>query len=155
MPDDFWTEIREHYVVLQELVERVDELFANLILLSCFTDVYFTCFLLFNSFGDFPEKLNALYFYFSIIFIISRTLSTLYFATTVHEAARRPHILVKSIPHQAWGEEVERFAHQTTNETVALSGKGFFYFTRNVILTVRRAEEDNQGNCMKSQFSSS
>lgn len=136
MPDDFWTEIRVHYIVLQELVASVNDYFSYLILLSCITDVYFTCFLLFNSFGDFPEKLNALYFYFSLIFIISRTLATLYFATTVHEAAGRPKVLVKSIPHQAWGSEVDRFAYQIRNETVALSGRGFFYFTRNVILTV-------------------
>lgn len=136
MPDDFWTEIRGHYIVLQELVASVDKCFSYLILLFCVTDVYFTCFLLFQSFGDIPETLNALYFKFSISFIISRTLATLYFATTVHEAAAGPKVLVKSVPHQAWGPEVERFAYQLSNETVALSGKGFFYFTRNVILTV-------------------
>lgn len=136
MPDDFWTEIRGHYIVLQDLTTSVDQCFSYLILLSCATDVYFTCFLLFNSFGEFHEKLNALYFYFSLLFIISRTLATLYFATTVHEAAGRPKVLVKSIPNQAWGPEVDRFSHQINNETVALSGKGFFYFTRNVILTV-------------------
>lgn len=136
MPDEFWLEIRTHFVTLQELVDDVDKQFAYLILLSCGTDVYFTCFLLYNSFGDFPERLNALYFYFSITFIILRTLSTLYFATTVHEAGRRPYILVRSVPHHGWGSEVDRFAYQMSCETVALSGKKFFYFTRNVILTV-------------------
>lgn len=136
MPDDFWLEVREHFITLQELVEIVDDRLSYLILLSCGTDVYFTCFLLFNSFGDIPERLNALYFYFSMMFIITRTLSTLFFATSVHDAARRPHILLKSVPHHAWGPEVERFTYQLGCEMVALSGKKFFYFTRNVILTV-------------------
>lgn len=137
MPETFWIEVREHFVTLQELVEDVDDRFSSLILLSCGTDVYFVCFLLFNSFGDFPERLNALYFYYSITFIISRTLLTLYCATTVHEAGRRPAVLLKSIPNDAWGPEVDRFAHQLAQERVALTGSQFFYFTRKVILTVR------------------
>lgn len=136
MPDDFWTEIRGHYIVLQELVASVNNCFSYLLLLSSITDVYFTCFLLFQSFGDFPETLNALYFKYSIAFIIGRTMATLYFATTVNEAAGRPKVLVRSVPYQAWGPEVDRFAHQMSSETVALSGKGFFNYTRNVILTV-------------------
>lgn len=136
MPDDFWVELREHYVMLQELVGSVDDRLGSLILLSCGTDVYFTCFLLFNSFGDFPERLNAVYFKFSISFVVSRTLMTLYFATTVHEAGRGPYLLLRSIPRDGWGPEVDRFAYQLSCETVALSGKQFFYFTRNVILTV-------------------
>lgn len=136
MSDGFWCELREHFVILQELVASVDDLFAYPILLSCGTDVYFTCFLLYNSFGSFPERLNALYFYYSITFIISRTFLTLFFATTVYEAARRPRILLKSIPPQAWGPEVDRFAYQMSCEKVALSAKQFFYFTRHVMLTV-------------------
>lgn len=136
MPDEFWREVRQHYVLLQELVGSVDHRFSYLILLSCGTDVYFTCFLLYNSFSAFAERLNALYFYFSISFIISRTLMTLYFATTVHEAGGRPYRLLKNVPHDAWGPEVDRFSYQLSCETVALSGKQFFYFTRNVILAV-------------------
>lgn len=134
--DEYWHEIRLDYVGLQELVEKVDETLSNHILLSSVTDVYFTCFLLFNSFGDFPEKLNALYFYFSIVFIISRTLSMLYFATTVNEASQRPYNILKSIPHMSWGPEVDRLAYQLRQESIALSGSKFFYFTRSVILTV-------------------
>lgn len=137
MPDAFWVEVREHFVILQELVRSVDDRLANLILLSCGTDLYFTCFLLFNSFGDFPESLNALYFYFSMGFIIARTMTTLLLATTVHAAGRRPYLLLKNIPYEGWGPEVERFAYQMSCETVALSGKQFFHFTRKVILTVR------------------
>lgn len=136
MPDEFWHQLRLDFVCLQELVEKVDDTLSYLIVLASFTDVYFTCFLLFNSFGDFPEKLNALYFYFSIIFIISRTLSMLYFSTTVNEASQRPYKILRSIPHNAWGPEVDRFAYQLRQETIALSGRKFFYFTRNVILTV-------------------
>lgn len=64
MTDEFWLEVRHHYVTLQELVDSVDHRFSYLILLSCGTDVYFTVYLLYNSFGEFPETLNALYFYF-------------------------------------------------------------------------------------------
>lgn len=136
MKDEFWLELRQDFVCLQELIEKVDDDLSYLILLASLTDVYFTCYLLFNSFGDFPEKLNALYFYFSIIFIISRTLSMLYFATTVNEASQRPYNILKSIPHDSWGPEVERLAYQLRHEFVALSGRKFFYFTRSVILTV-------------------
>lgn len=136
MTDDFWLEVRNHYIILVELVNFVDKRFGNLILLSCGTNLYFTCYILFNSIGVTKENISALYFYFSICFIICRTLSVLYFAASINDYSKEPYHLLKSVPYSCWGPEVERFTYQLSTERVALTGKRFFVITRTTILTV-------------------
>lgn len=136
MPNAFWTEIRLHYTSLTELVTFMDTQLANFVLLSCATDVAFTCYLLFFSFGEIADSTNAVYFYFSIIFIISRTLSTLFFAATINDCASKPYHLLRNIPYAGYGTEVERFEHQLRKESVTLTGRGLFGITRIMILSV-------------------
>lgn len=43
VPESFWTEIRLNYVVLCELLLRIDESFGNIVLAACVIDLYFVC----------------------------------------------------------------------------------------------------------------
>lgn len=43
-------EIREHYVCMCELLERVDNVLSSIILLSCVNNLYFVCCQLLNIF---------------------------------------------------------------------------------------------------------
>jgi len=39
--DEMWAEVREHHVKLSELLKFINQNFANLIILTCFSDAYF------------------------------------------------------------------------------------------------------------------
>lgn len=73
----------------------------------------------------------------SLLFILARTLVTLFCAAAVHDASRRPVAVLRNVPASGWSAEVQRFAALcATGDVVALSGKRFFYVTRGLILAV-------------------
>lgn len=88
-------------------------------------------------YSDIPNAINAVYFWLSLAFIMSRTLAMLFCAASVNDASRRPIAVLRNVPCSAWNVEVQRFTAQcTTGDVVALSGKRFFYLTRSLILAV-------------------
>lgn len=48
--EDIWYEIRMHYGQLTDLVAKVDDKFATIILISCANNMYFICYNIFKSF---------------------------------------------------------------------------------------------------------
>lgn len=50
MPDSYWIEMRNHYSILSEWIELIDERFSLIILLSCSSNMYFVCAQLYFSF---------------------------------------------------------------------------------------------------------
>lgn len=50
MADSFWIEVRTQYLVLVDLLQRVDEQMSAVVLLSCANNMFFVCHQLFNSF---------------------------------------------------------------------------------------------------------
>lgn len=50
MPDTFWIEVRSQYLVMVDLLQRVDASVSGLMLLSCASNLFFICLQLFKSF---------------------------------------------------------------------------------------------------------
>lgn len=50
MPDTFWIEVRSQYLVMVDLLQRVDALVSGLLLQSCASNLFFICYQLFKSF---------------------------------------------------------------------------------------------------------
>lgn len=70
----FWNEIWCAYKVSVDLVERTNELNGGTILISFFSNLYFICVQLLGCFKSEMSLLDGLYLWFSLIFLIGRTL---------------------------------------------------------------------------------
>lgn len=88
-----------------------------------------------------PSVAHAVYFYFSLIFLIGRTLAVSLYAASVHDESRRSLCYLRCIPKESWCPEAKRFAEEITSDLVALSGMKFFYLTRKLVLSVSALHE--------------
>lgn len=88
-----------------------------------------------------PSVAHAVYFYFSLIFLIGRTLAVSLYAASVHDESRRSLTYLRCIPKESWCPEAKRFAEEITSDLVALSGMKFFYLTRKLVLSVSALHE--------------
>lgn len=84
-----------------------------------------------------PSVAHAVYFWFSLIFLITRTLAVSLYSAGIHDESKKPINVLRSVPYDSWCVEVQRFTEEVVNGTVALSGMQFFYLTRKLILNVR------------------
>lgn len=57
-------------------------------------------------------------------------------AAMVHNASNYPLEILKAVPLEGWCIEVQRFTDQIRGQHMALSGCGFFFLTKGMILTV-------------------
>lgn len=83
-----------------------------------------------------PSLAHAVYFWFSLFFLIARTLALSLYAASIHDESKKPIEVLRAVPHDSWYTEVKRFGEEVINNTVALSGMRFFFLTRKLILSV-------------------
>lgn len=83
-----------------------------------------------------PLMISLVYQWYSLLFICSRILLTMYLAGSINELARRPARTLSNVPTGGWSTEVQRFSDQLIGDVVALSGHRFFYMTRRLMLAV-------------------
>lgn len=89
-----------------------------------------------NAFRPMPSFAHAIYFWFSLFFLIARTLALSLYAASIHDESKKPIDVLRAVPHYSWCTEVRRFGEEVVNNTVALSGMRFFFLTRKLILSV-------------------
>ncbi|XP_037946074.1 gustatory receptor for sugar taste 61a [Teleopsis dalmanni] len=130
VPDSLWCELRQHHIKLCELMEYVDEQLSNIVLISALNNMYFICNKLLNIFSKQRWPINYIYFWFSLIFLLTRSAGVFLFAAKIHDASLLPLKTLYLVPRSCWSEEVQRFTSQITDECIALSGKRFFFVTR-------------------------
>lgn len=58
-------------------------------------------------------------------------------AAGINDASKKPMKVLRSVPSGAWNTETKRFFNEIVGDNIALSGMGFFYVTRQLILSVR------------------
>lgn len=78
--------------------------------------------------------LHTVYFWFSLSFLISRTLAISLYSSAIHDESKKPIDVLRAVPN--WCVEVRRFSEHVINDTIALTGMRFFYLTRKLILSV-------------------
>ncbi|XP_017957736.1 gustatory receptor for sugar taste 64b [Drosophila navojoa] len=137
MPAVFWTEVRQHYLALKRLVRLLDSAVAPLILLAFGNNMSFICFQLFNTFKNIGVDLIVMVaFWYSLIFAIIRTTLTIFITSSINEFEQKIITALRDVPSKAWTPEVQRFSEQLGNDMTALSGNGFFYVTRQLVLSM-------------------
>lgn len=84
----------------------------------------------------FDHLINYAYYWYSLIYLIIRTVGLFLCAAAVHDAAWSPVEVIRTVPSSAWNIEVERFFNQIVGERPSLTGMKFFHLTRNNLLTM-------------------
>lgn len=160
MSPSFWSERRIQYRNICTLCGKMDNAISLITMVSFSNNLYFICVQLLRSlkyveravtvldlycicfiYSSMPSVAHAIYFYFSLIFLIGRTLAVSLYAASVHDESRRSLTYLRCIPKESWCPEAKRFAEEITSDLVALSGMKFFYLTRKLVLSVSTLDE--------------
>ncbi|XP_075162535.1 gustatory receptor 5a for trehalose-like [Haematobia irritans] len=136
MPESFWCQVRQQYILVCDLIEEVDEAVSGITFLSFANNLYFVCIQLLKSINTMPSVAHAIYFYFSLLFLLARTLAVCLYLAEVNERSRELLPILKQIPSTAYNNEVERFIMEINGMTVAMTGMKYFDITRKLVLTV-------------------
>ncbi|XP_070494032.1 gustatory receptor for sugar taste 64a-like [Chironomus tepperi] len=106
--EELWTKVHKDYVLLCELVEKVDH------------DLRF------SSIGvvEVVEKSIAR-------FDLDRQTNK-----QTRKQVKKNEVIIKSIPPEGWCIEMQRILDEARSQTIALSGMKFFYLTRKSILAM-------------------
>ncbi|ALC49894.1 Gr5a, partial [Drosophila busckii] len=136
MPEIFWTYARTRYRAIVELILDVDDAISGIMLISFGSNLYFVCLQVLKSINKMPSAVHAVYFYFSICFLIGRSVAVLLYVSAVHDHSRAPLRLLREVPRQSYQEEQCRFASELVSDEIALTGLKFFSITRKLFLSV-------------------
>ncbi|KAK4879373.1 hypothetical protein RN001_007519 [Aquatica leii] len=134
-----WREIREDYNRLSQLTKTVDNALSYIILASFTNNLFFILAQLFNSLRPMKDTLEKVYFFFSFGFMIIRTVSVSIYGAWIYDESKEPTTILNSILSDTYNVEIKRFINQIKFDTVALSGKHFFYIRRGLILSMAGA----------------
>lgn len=132
----FWNEIWTGYKIAVDLVERTNVMNGGTILISFFSNLYFICVQLLGCFKSDSSLVDGLYLWFSLIFLIGRTLAVCWFASRINDESQKPLHVLRSIHSDHFDITMKRFTEQLASGKVALTGMNFFYLTRKLILSV-------------------
>ncbi|XP_065361233.1 gustatory receptor for sugar taste 61a [Calliphora vicina] len=130
VPDVVWHSIRREHIILCEFMEHVNDQVSTIVFLSSLNNMYFICNNLLNIFTKLRFAINYVYFWFSLIFLLSRTFCVFMFASEIHDASVLPLKTLYLVPSGCWTVEVQRFTAQIVNEFIGLTGKRFYVVTR-------------------------
>lgn len=132
----FWDEIWQGYKLTAELVDHTNDLHGGTILLSFFSNLYFICVQLLGCFKSESSVLDGLYSWFSLFFLVGRTLTLCLFASKINDESMKPLNVMRSIHSDHFNITMERFQEHLMNGKVALTGLNLFLLTRKLILNV-------------------
>ncbi|XP_055633908.1 gustatory receptor for sugar taste 64b-like [Toxorhynchites rutilus septentrionalis] len=135
-PPTFWKDIRADYTAVSRLVAFLDDKFGHLILLACANDMFVIATQLFNGFQRRPALATVIYFWYSLALSIFRTVCMLYVGSEVHVASMSPLSILRNVPSKSWGIDLQRLTDDVASGDNSLSGKKFFYLTRQIILAM-------------------
>lgn len=76
------------------------------------------------------------YLVYSVLFTIMRFFTVLLVASTIRDTSQKPLKFIYKVASANWNVELTRFFKHIRTGRLALSGRGLFYFTRQLILTV-------------------
>lgn len=88
-----------------------------------------------------PFVISAIYFWFSLVYLMARTTVMITFASKVYENAREPLSIIRGIPTDVWCSELQRFFDQIKLESNSnsLSGKNFFFINKRLLFSIAGA----------------
>ncbi|CAG9768446.1 unnamed protein product [Ceutorhynchus assimilis] len=134
-----WINLRRDYLRLESLCHLVNDQISNIILVSFLPNIFTILTRVYNSLKPKQNYLEDIYFYFSLAFLISRTVTVCICAALVHEESRKPLNILNSVPHNVYNNEIEVFINQLLHIEISMNGKHFFNIKRQLILKIAGA----------------
>lgn len=132
----YWNEIWQGYKVAAELVDHTNDLHGGTILISFFSNLYFICVQLLGCFKSETSIFDGLYLWFSLLFLVGRTLALCLFASKINDESIKPLDVLRSIHSDHFNITMDRFQEHLMNGKIALTGLNLFLLTRKLILNV-------------------
>ncbi|XP_020801489.1 gustatory receptor for sugar taste 64e [Drosophila serrata] len=133
---DHWMQCRVNFRNLCKLCEVVDDAISTITML-CFTNnLYFICGKILKSMQTKPSVSHTLYFWFSLIYLLGRTLILSLYSSSINDESKRPLLIFRLVPREYWCDELKRFSEEVHLDNVALTGLKFFRLTRGVVISV-------------------
>nr|WKF45273.1 gustatory protein 8 [Spodoptera frugiperda] len=136
-----WRKIREAYVKQAMLVRRMDEALGGIIMLSCSCNFYFICLQMFLGItqGLSTDIMTGIYYVVSLAWLCIRVISVVLSASGVNTHSKTALKYLYTYETQCYNVEVERLQDQLTKDYIALSGMGFFYLNKTILLQMAGA----------------
>ncbi|XP_026727422.1 gustatory receptor for sugar taste 64a-like [Trichoplusia ni] len=152
-----WRKLREAYVKQASLVRSMDSALGGIIIFSCSCNFYFICLQLFLVITQGPSSniLTGIYYVVSLLWLCVRVGSVVLAASDVNVHSRIALKYLYSYETHGYNVEVDRLQDQLTKDYIALSGMGFFYLNKTILLQMAGAiityelvliQFDDQGN---------
>ncbi|XP_072936153.1 gustatory receptor for sugar taste 64e-like [Epargyreus clarus] len=152
-PSSFWRATREEYNRATNLVRCVDDVISGIIFITFANNLFFICLQLLHTLSDGIQATpscrlkdvdvrplkgyeQAMYFVYSFIFLVLRSLAVSLVAAQVHTSSKKPAYELYEVPSSVYCVEIQRFLDQIHGETVALSGLQFFNVKRGLVLAI-------------------
>lgn len=95
--------------------------------------------LMFFSHSKLRWPINYVYFWYSMLYLVGRTACVFLTAATINDESKSALGVLRRVSSKNWCVEVERLIFQMSTQTVALSGKKFYFLTRRLLFGVRIA----------------
>lgn len=77
--------------------------------------------------------INYVYFWYSTLYLVGRTACVFLTAATINDESKSSLSVLRRVSSRNWCVEVERLIFQMSTQTVALSGKKFYFLTRRLL----------------------
>ncbi|XP_058834397.1 gustatory receptor for sugar taste 64a-like isoform X2 [Topomyia yanbarensis] len=135
-PQVVWREVRLDFLRLNDLVDFLDGKLSRIILMSCANNMFFISVQLYNIFDLKPIQSTTIYYWYSLLFVMSRCFIMLYVTSSVYEESLRPLKLLRIFPTLSWNLDLQRLVDHVSMKRIAFSGKRFFFITRPLILAM-------------------
>uniref|UniRef100_A0A1B0GLQ7 Gustatory receptor n=1 Tax=Lutzomyia longipalpis TaxID=7200 RepID=A0A1B0GLQ7_LUTLO len=136
MPASFWAHQKRDYQLVCSLVEMMDSAIAHVTVQAFFSNLYYICVQLLNSVNNMEPWTYSVYYWFSLFYLIARTVGMCLFGAEVHTEAKKPAAVLRKIPSEGWNVEAERFLELVTNSCASLTGNGYFFVTKPFLLSL-------------------
>ncbi|KAF5283940.1 hypothetical protein FQR65_LT13701, partial [Abscondita terminalis] len=131
----FWSKLRENYLAVTKLCQTVDDAVSDIIFISFFNNLFVILVQLFNSLKPRSDGIfGRIYFIYSFVFLISRTMAVLLYASSVSEESRDAANVLMSTPSEMYNIVIEKLLYKIQVDPPTLTGKRFFNVTRALIL---------------------
>lgn len=110
MTKQFWSEIRDHYVIVCNMVEKSSEFLSVFIMLTAFFDFSFLCERLYRQFSEEYDAFGRFHLTLVLTFIFCRCVTFILICANVNQSAYEPLQVLRKVPDGNLSDDVSSYS---------------------------------------------